>query len=61
MFSLGFLSFATPWALAALIALPALWWLLRLTPPRPRRQIFPPLVLLREAARQDETSAHTPW
>jgi hypothetical protein len=61
MFSFGFLSFAAPWALAALIALPALWWLLRLTPPRPRRQIFPPLVLLREAARQDETSAHTPW
>ena len=31
------LTFAAPLALAALIALPALWFLLRVTPPRPRR------------------------
>ena len=34
-----------PWILAALIALPAIWWLLRVTPPAPRRVVFPPLRL----------------
>ena len=40
------LSFAAPAALAALVALPALWYLLRVTPPRPRRIDFPPLRIL---------------
>ena len=31
---LGALSFATPLALAALLLLPVIWWLLRFTPPR---------------------------
>ena len=30
------LAFAAPAVLAALVALPIIWWLLRLTPPRPR-------------------------
>ena len=33
------LAFAAPAALAALLGLIALYWLLRVTPPRPRRQI----------------------
>ena len=33
----GILSFTSPWMLAGLLALPAIWLLLRLTPPRPRR------------------------
>ena len=41
------LSFGAPLVLAALIALPLLWWLLRVTPPLPRRTVFPPLRLLR--------------
>ena len=40
------LTFAAPLALAALAALPALWFLLRVTPPRPRRIAFPPLKLV---------------
>lgn len=40
------LSFGTPWLLAALTALPALWWLLRVVPPSPRRQNFPAIALL---------------
>ena len=40
------LVFAAPAALAALAGLVALYWLLRVTPPRPRRQIFPPVRLL---------------
>ena len=46
MLSLGALAFATPWALAALVSLPVLWWLLRITPPQPRQVTFPPLRLL---------------
>jgi len=37
MLSFGALAFLNPWLLAALAALPALWWLLRATPPAPRR------------------------
>ena len=36
------LTFAAPLALAALIGLPALWFLLRVTPPRPRRMLRAP-------------------
>ena len=40
--------FAAPWVLLALPALPLLWWLLRVTPPAPRRIAFPALRLLRD-------------
>ena len=36
------LSFTYPWMLAGLAALPAIWLLLRLTPPRPQTVPFPP-------------------
>jgi hypothetical protein len=61
MFSLGPLAFAQPWALAALLALPAIWWLLRLTPPLPKRIVFPPIRLLFGIVTERETSARTPW
>ncbi|MGH6878121.1 MAG: DUF4159 domain-containing protein [Rhizomicrobium sp.] len=57
---LSSLSFGAPWILAALAALPAIWWLLRVTPPAPRRVVFPPLRLLVGLAAKDETPAHTP-
>ncbi|HEY2110196.1 MAG TPA: BatA domain-containing protein, partial [Dongiaceae bacterium] len=43
---LGSLSFISPWLLVGLAALPLLWWLLRLTPPTPRRVSFPAIRLL---------------
>ncbi len=55
------LAFAQPWLLTALIALPALWWLLRVMPPRPKRIDFPPTRLLFEIAPKEETPARTPW
>lgn len=61
MLSLGVLAFATPWALAALASLPVLWWLLRITPPRPKLVEFPPLRLLLALRPKEETPAHTPW
>ncbi len=50
-----------PAVLAALAILPILWWLLRATPPAPRREIFPALRLLRGLAAAEQTPARTPW
>ncbi|GJD33289.1 DUF4159 domain-containing protein [Methylobacterium aerolatum] len=54
------LTFAAPLALAALVGLPALWILLRVTPPRPRRIDFPPLALVADLLPQRQTPARTP-
>src|SRR5579885_715069 len=54
------LSFTTPWILAALAVLPVVWWLLRVTPPSPRRIVFPPLRLLLGLGGREETPARTP-
>ncbi len=58
--SLGLLSFVSPWLLLGLAALPALWWLLRLTPPSPRRERFPAIGLLFELRPREETPYRTP-
>ena len=55
------LSFGAPWVLAALAGLPVLWWLLRVTPPQPRRILFPPLRLLLGLKNEEQTPARTPW
>lgn len=55
------LAFGTPLALLALLALPAIWWLLRLTPPKPRTLDFPPTAMIRDLVPPEETPAHTPW
>lgn len=58
---LSSLSFAAPLILLALLALPALFLLLRATPPRPRRVRFPALIILRELKTAEETPDRTPW
>ncbi|GAA0775372.1 DUF4159 domain-containing protein [Roseibium denhamense] len=55
------LTFTAPWILAALALLPAIWWLLRLTPPRPREIAFPPTRLLLDIDQHDETPQRSPW
>ncbi|WP_237153194.1 DUF4159 domain-containing protein [Oryzibacter oryziterrae] len=55
------LAFSAPWALLGLAALPAIWWLLRVTPPRPSTVVFPPLRLLLDIRRIDETPSRMPW
>jgi hypothetical protein len=55
------IAFTSPFMLLALAALPALWILLRLVPPRPRRFDFPPLRLLLDLVPTEETPARTPW
>jgi hypothetical protein len=55
------LSFAAPAALAALVLLAALYIFLRVTPPRPREVLFPPLRLLFGLDPKEQTPHRTPW
>ena len=55
------LTFTTPVALAALMLLPLIWWLLRFTPPKPQTIKFPPLRLLLELVNRQEQPDKTPW
>ena len=61
MLQLGPLAFAQPFLLLALVILPVLWWLLRVTPPAPRRLSFPAVRLLLGLLPPEETPARTPW
>ena len=49
------LGFAQPLVLLGLLSLPVLWWLLRLVPPRPRRQNLGPEKLLLDILPKEET------
>lgn len=55
------LSFGAPMVLWGLLALPVIWWLLRLTPPRPQTETFPPLRILARVLRKEETPHKSPW
>lgn len=61
MLNLGALALTTPWVLLGALALPLLWWLLRATPPAPRRLAFPAVRLLFGLKADDPVVAHTPW
>ena len=61
MLTLGPLALTTPWVLLGALALPLLWWLLRATPPAPRRLSFPAVRLLFGLNSDDPVAAHTPW
>src|SRR3954451_17561716 len=54
-------SFGFPAILFGLIALPVIWWLLRLTPPRPQTEVFPPLKILARVLKTEETPHQSPW
>ena len=55
------LSFGFPLALLGLALLPLIWWLLRVTPPRPNTEIFPPLKILARILKTETTPQQTPW
>lgn len=61
MLTIGALGFTTPALLAALLALPVLWWLLRAVPPAPVRRRFPGIALLLGLQERDPESQRTPW
>jgi len=60
MLHLGPLAFSAPWMLLGLLALPAIWWLVRISPPIPKRVRFPATRILIDIAGEEETPAHTP-
>ncbi|TPM32868.1 DUF4159 domain-containing protein [Mesorhizobium sp. B2-3-4] len=55
------LSFGAPMVLWGLLALPVIWWLLRLTPPKPQTEVFPPLRILARVLKREETPQRSPW
>src|SRR3954468_21238789 len=55
------LAFASPAILFGLVALPVIWWLLGLTPPRPKSEVFPPLRILATVLKREETPSKSPW
>ncbi|MBL4891543.1 MAG: BatA domain-containing protein [Rhizobiaceae bacterium] len=55
------LAFGAPLVLFALLALPIIWYLLRLTPPKPQQEIFPPTRILATLLKREETPAQSPW
>jgi hypothetical protein len=59
--TLGPFLFGAPAALLALLALPALWWLMRATPPPPQRAAFPPARLLEGLRTDDQSKERAPW
>lgn len=61
MFSFGALTFLSPWVLAALLVVPALWWLLRVMPPQPKSIRFPGYFLMKDLRTDIKTASKTPW
>ena len=59
--TLGALGFLSPLLLAGLLALPLIWWLLRATPPEPRRFYFPAIRLLKGLQSGQTTPDRSPW
>src|SRR5690606_18327375 len=59
--SVGPFLFLQPLALLGLLALPVLWFLLRATPPEPKRFALPSMALLDDLKPEEETPARTPW
>lgn len=58
---MGSLVFATPWLLGAALLLPALYLLLRLTPPAPRHVRLPSLRLLGQRDEPPLPASRPPW
>ncbi|MEE4188418.1 MAG: DUF4159 domain-containing protein [Roseobacter sp.] len=58
---LGGIGFTAPWLLAALLALPVLWLILRAIPPAPVRRMFPGVALLLGLQDDETVSDKTPW
>jgi len=61
MLSIGSLAFAAPGMLALLLALPVIYWLLRLIPPLPRLVRFPAIRLLIGLEPSEQTPMKMPW
>ena len=58
--AIGPLTFLAPLTLIGLLALPIIWWILRVTPPAPKQMTFPPLQILQDVLTEEETPNSTP-
>ena len=58
---LGNFAFINPMILWGLAALPAIWFLLRITPPAPKLIVLPTTRFLADLIPEKQTSSHTPW
>lgn len=61
MWPMGNFAFAAPWALMALLVLPIIWQLLKITPPKPTTIRFPAVRILQELSTSQIISTKTPW
>jgi hypothetical protein len=61
MLTLGAIGFTSPLLLLGLLGLPALWLILRATPPAPVRRRFPGVVLLLGLTDDTTQTDKTPW
>lgn len=59
--ALGQFAFLNPWILAGLVALPVLWFLLRVFPPAPRLFYLPTAWLLDGLVPDEQVTSKTPW
>lgn len=53
--------FTQPIILSGLFALPVLWYILRITPPAPKKIIFPPARILNDLNADEQTPNKSPW
>lgn len=53
--------FTQPIILTALLALPVLWYILRITPPAPKKISFPPARFLSDLISEEQTPDKSPW
>jgi hypothetical protein len=58
---LGNVSFLLPWTLAAFVLIPALWYLLNVSPPKPKTIKFPAVRILQEMSNTHTIAKKTPW
>lgn len=58
---LGSLNFMQPALLAGLLALPVLWYILRITPPAPKTVFFPATRFLMGLQSDEKTPSSSPW
>lgn len=59
--ALSSLSFMQPIILSGLLALPILWYILRITPPSPKTIFFPAVFLMEGLYTQEKTPSSSPW
>ena len=58
---MGGLTLLAPLTLIGLLVLPLIWLILRISPPAPKQQAFPPIDILRGVETDEETPNATPW